>query len=361
MPMSPTKIRSVEARHQEKSKHHARPVAIAWWLLLVAALVFVMIVVGGITRLTESGLSIVRWDVVTGTVPPLNEADWQAEFDAYRTSPQYLEVNRGMSLEQFKDIYFWEYVHRLLGRVIGLAFALPLAWFAFKRAIPAGYGKRLLALLALGGLQGAIGWWMVASGLIDRPDVSHIRLAVHLLTAFFILAGLIWTALDLLGLARSPAATPARMPTAAIWTLSILALQMLFGAYVAGLDAGYAFSSWPKMGEEWFPAATPMLEPFIRNFVDNPVVVQFVHRWLAFVVLITVALLARQAWDAGAKGAALLVAAAVIVQVLLGIATLLTGVDLTVAVAHQGMAAILLASIIFAAHRIAVPRTRRQA
>ena len=163
-----------------------RPAALSRWLLAVAFLVLLMIVVGGITRLTESGLSITRWEPVTGAIPPLNEADWQVEFDRYRSSPQYQQINSGMDLADFKNIYFWEYVHRLLGRLIGLAFALPLLWFWWRRAIPAGYGWKLIGLLALGGLQGAIGWWMVASGLVNRPEVSHIRLAVHLLTAFAI-------------------------------------------------------------------------------------------------------------------------------------------------------------------------------
>jgi cytochrome c oxidase assembly protein subunit 15 len=255
-----------------------RPRAIALWLLLVAALVWATIVVGGITRLTESGLSITRWEPITGAVPPLGEAAWKEAFDDYRQSPQYQLINTGMSLAEFKNIYFWEYVHRLLGRLIGLAFALPLAWFAWKRAIPRGYGWKLAALLALGGLQGAIGWWMVASGLVERPEVSHIRLAIHLLMAFAIFGALIWVALDLLRLARAPAAAPARVPTLAIWTLSVLFLQFLFGAYVAGLEAGYAYASWPRMGEDWYPADAPMLEPWLRNLADNPILVQFVHR-----------------------------------------------------------------------------------
>ncbi|HEY0626010.1 MAG TPA: COX15/CtaA family protein [Allosphingosinicella sp.] len=330
---------------------HPRPLAISNWLLFVAALVLLMIVVGGITRLTESGLSIVRWEPVSGTLPPLNEAEWEAQFEAYRQTPQYLEINRGMSMTEFKQIFFWEYVHRLLGRVIGLAFALPLLWFAAKRAIPAGYGWRLVALLALGGLQGAIGWWMVASGLIDRPEVSHIRLAVHLLTALLIFGALIWTALDLRALARNGAA-PGRMPTLAIWTLSILGLQMLFGAYVAGLEAGYAFNTWPLMGEELFPAATPMLQPFLVNFVDNPIVVQFVHRWLAFVVAAAVALLGMAAWRRGFAAEGALAILAVVVQILLGIATIMTGVELWIGVAHQGMGALLLGAIVLAAHRL---------
>lgn len=329
-----------------------RPAALSVWLLLVAGLVLAMIVVGGITRLTESGLSITRWDVVTGAVPPLTAEDWQAEFDAYRTSPQYLQVNRGMSLEDFKAIYFWEYVHRLLGRLIGLAFAIPLAFFWWRRAIPPGQGGKLAGLLALGALQGAIGWWMVASGLVDVPEVSHIRLAVHLLAAFAIFGGLIWVALDLRRLAERPAAPAARVPTVAIWALSILFLQFLFGAYVAGLEAGYSFNSWPRMGDEWFPADAPIEGGLFRNLADNPVVVQFVHRWLAFAVAAAAALLAIRAWRAGERSAASAVIAAVAIQVWLGILTLLTGVDIRVAVAHQAMAAMLLGAIVFAAHRL---------
>jgi len=326
----------------------ARPAAISKWLLAVAALVFLMAVVGGITRLTESGLSMVRWEPISGIVPPLDEQQWTAEFDAYKATPEYQKVNRGMSLEEFKNIFFWEYTHRVLGRLIGLAFAIPLLWFAVKRAIPKGYGWRLTTLLALGGLQGAIGWWMVASGLIDRPDVSHIRLAVHLLAALLILGALVWTALDL----RGPDVRPAKMPTIGIWTLSVLALQLLFGAYVAGLDAGYAFNTWPLMGDELFPAATPMLEPFLSNFVNNPIVVQFVHRWLAFVVAAFAIVLGLKALLQGYTGVAHAVFTAITLQILLGIATLLTGVELWLGVAHQGMGALLLVAIVVAAHRL---------
>ncbi len=329
-----------------------RPRAIANWLVAVAGLVFVMIVVGGITRLTESGLSITRWDPVTGAVPPLNEADWQAAFDLYRDSPQYRQVNRGMSMDDFKFIYFWEYVHRLLGRVIGLAFALPLAWFAWKRAIPKGYRWKLAALLVLGGLQGVIGWWMVASGLVDQPEVSHVRLAVHLLMALAILGALLWVAMDLRTLARAPVARPARIGLTGIWALSLLAVQMLFGAYVAGLEAGYAFNSWPLMSGEFFPAATPWMEPFLRNFVDNPIVVQFVHRWLAFVAGGAIGLLAWRVFRGGYPRTAAFLAGAVIVQILLGIATIVTGVQLWIGVAHQAMAAVLLAALLVGAHRI---------
>jgi cytochrome c oxidase assembly protein subunit 15 len=321
-----------------------RPRAIATWLLIVAGLVFLMVVVGGITRLTESGLSMVRWEPVSGAVPPLGEAQWQDEFDHYKASPQYEQQGRGMSLADFKAIYFWEYVHRLLGRLIGLAFALPLAWFAWKRAIPRGFGWKLGGLLGLGALQGAIGWWMVASGLVDVPEVSHIRLAVHLLTALLIFAGLLWVALELR--ARS------RIPLLGIWTLCVLFLQFMFGAYVAGLDAGYAFNSWPKMGGDWYPAGAEWMRPALRNFVDNPITVQFVHRWLAFAVAALAVALAFKAWRARRHWEAAALAGAVVAQIMLGILTLLSGVQIDIAVMHQGMAVLLLATVVVAAHRL---------
>jgi cytochrome c oxidase assembly protein subunit 15 len=329
-----------------------RPRAVAWWLFAVAVFVFAMVVVGGITRLTESGLSIVKWEPVSGALPPLGEAQWQAEFDAYRTSPQYHLVNTGMTLVDFKSIFFWEYVHRLLGRVIGLVFALPLLWFAWRRSIPKGYGWKLVGILALGGLQGAIGWWMVASGLIDRPEVSHIRLAIHLLTALTIFSACLWVGLDLLALGRDPHGRPARMPTAGIWALSVLVLQLMYGAYVAGLDAGFAYNSWPKMGDEWFPSDATMMQPFLANLVDNPVVVQFIHRWLAWGVAAAVAGLSWSAWKRGHGGYAVAVLLAVGFQISLGIATLLSGVDLHLGVSHQAMAVILLGTILAASHRL---------
>ena len=333
------------------SEQKPRPGAIAGWLTFVAVLIFLMVIVGGITRLTESGLSMVRWEPISGIIPPLTEADWQAEFDHYRRTPQYEQVNRGMTLDDFKTIFFWEYVHRLLGRIIGLAFALPLLWFWWKRAIPEGYGWKLGGLLALGGLQGAIGWWMVASGLVDVPEVSHIRLAVHLLLALLIFAAIVWTALDL-GALREGDARPARPPTLGIWAFCILFLQFLFGAYVAGLEAGYAFNTWPSMGGEFFPAATPMLEPWLRNLVDNPVVVQFVHRWLAFLVAGLAVWVGVSAWRRGARVDGAFLIAAVLGQIFLGILTIISGVQIDIAVAHQGMAALLLAALVVCIHRL---------
>ena len=335
----------------------ARPRALARWLDLVAALVVAIVIVGGITRLTESGLSITQWKPVTGIIPPLSEAAWQAEFARYRQIPEYTQINRGMTLDGFKAIFFWEYVHRLLGRLIGLAFAAPLVWFAVRRRIPAGYGWRLFALLSLVGLQGAIGWWMVASGLSVRTDVSHVRLAVHLTTALVILGGIVWTARDLRALAADPSRPPARLGAGAAAVLALLAVQIVLGAFTAGLDAGYAFASWPLMGEAWFPAETPMLAPAWRNVVDNPIVVQFAHRWLAFAAAAALLWLAWQARRT-APGAALAVAGIVALQIALGIATLLTGVAIGVAVAHQANAALLVIAAVAAAHALGVARRR---
>jgi cytochrome c oxidase assembly protein subunit 15 len=321
-----------------------RPRAIATWLMLVAAMVFMMVVIGGITRLTESGLSITRWEPISGAIPPFGAEAWQAQFDLYKDSPQFAQLGHGMTLADFKFIFFWEYVHRLLGRLIGLAFALPLAWFWWKRAIPSGFGWKLGAILALGALQGGIGWWMVASGLVDRPEVSHIRLAIHLITALVIFASMIWVALDLTARAKPP--------LLAIWALCALFLQFMFGAYVAGLDAGYAFNTWPKMGEDWYPAGADWMEPMLRNFADNPVTVQFVHRWLAFVVAGFALAIGLKAWLRGLRTEAAALIGAVTAQITLGILTILSGVQIDIAVTHQAMAVLLLAAMVTAAHRL---------
>ena len=327
-----------------------RPLALARWLFAVAALIVVTVVVGGITRLTESGLSITEWKPVTGAIPPLNEADWESAFDAYKRIPEYQSLNQGMTLAGFKAIYFWEYVHRLLGRIIGLAFAVPLVWFAVRKQIPAGYGWRLTALLALGGVQGAIGWWMVASGLSVRTDVSHIRLTVHLLTALVILAGVVWTALDLLALHRRPLAASARLTPVAGVALILLFTQLAFGALTAGLNAGHAATSWPLMGDTLFPSGALPAGAGARELVDNPFVVQFVHRWLAFVAA---AGLVALAWQAGSRWG-FAVVGLVLAQIALGVATLLSGVHLHVAVTHQFTAALLLITVIAAAHRAGI-------
>ncbi|WP_052215635.1 COX15/CtaA family protein [Sphingomonas sp. ERG5] len=334
------------------SVYPARPRTLSIWLFAVAALIVLMVMVGGITRLTESGLSITQWKPISGIIPPLTHDQWMAEFANYQRIPEYQLLNKGMTLAGFKAIFFWEYLHRLLGRLIGMAFALPLIWFAIRKRIPAGYGWRLSALLALGGLQGAIGWWMVASGLSVRTDVSHIRLAVHLVTALVILSGIIWTAMDLRAVARHRLSTPARLVPIAAAALLLLFIQIIFGAFTAGLDAGYAFASWPLMGDTLFPAGVPMTSPAWANAVDNPVVVQFIHRWFAFVAASGLLVLAWRAASAGARRSAYAVIALVVFQILLGIFTLLSGVQIDIAVAHQVNAALLLIAATSAAHAI---------
>lgn len=324
-----------------------RPGAIATWLLAVAGLVFLMVVVGGITRLTESGLSITEWKPVSGALPPLTQKDWELAFALYQQTPEYQQINRGMSLADFKFIFFWEWVHRLLGRVIGLAFALPLAWFAVKRQIPKGYAPRLVALLALGGLQGTIGWWMVVSGLTERTDVSHYRLAVHLMTALFILGGLVWTALDLRRLARDQAARPARLTRLDALLLFVLALQIMFGAWVAGMNAGLAANDWPLMNGRVFPEVAP---GWLASFSNDPFLVHWIHRWWAWVAVAALVILARRARRAGDRKASIAVHSAFGLQILLGIATVMTGVNIVLAVLHQAVGALVVASAAWGAH-----------
>lgn len=333
------------------------PSAIANWLYAVALLVFTMVVVGGITRLTESGLSITEWNVVTGTLPPLTDQAWALEFAKYQRIPEYIEVNAGMTLAEFKTIYFWEYIHRLLGRLVGLAFALPFAWFALRRAIPRGYGGRLAALFALGGLQGAIGWWMVASGLSERTDVSHFRLAVHLLNALFIMAGLVWTALDLKALARNPMARPARLTGLALAVIVILFVQLLLGAWVAGLNAGYAANSWPLMNGALFPADVTWSHGLIHALTYDPFLLHFLHRWWAFVAVAALVVLARAVRRVDRR-MSLAIHTAFGVQILLGIATVMTSVDLHLAVLHQAVGAILVATTAWAMHRLGQARAK---
>jgi heme a synthase len=241
---------------------------------------------------------------------------------------------------------------RLLGRLIGLAFALPLLWLAWRRAIPAGYGPRLVALLALGGLQGAIGWWMVTSGLSERTDVSHYRLAVHLLTALFIIGGLVWTALDLLALARDPAARPAALRPFALLVLLILLAQLMFGAFTAGLDAGYVSNTWPLMNDRLVPDGIQWLSSLWATVSSDPYLVHFIHRWFAWIAAIALILLARRAKRAGRRGASIAINATVGTQVALGIATVVSGIALPLAVLHQAVGALVVAAAAWGAHAI---------
>jgi cytochrome c oxidase assembly protein subunit 15 len=328
----------------------ARPATLARWLGFVAILIVLIVVVGGITRLTESGLSITEWKPVAGALPPLNDADWQAAFDLYRQTPEYQQINRGMSLSEFQFIFFWEWVHRQLGRLIGLALALPLIWFAVRRRIPHGYTPRLVALVALVALQGTLGWWMVQSGLADRTDVSHYRLAAHLLTALFLLAGTVWTALDLTALAASPAARPARVVPVAAIAGSILFVQLLFGAYTAGLNAGLVTDQWPLMNGRLFPAEEFAGRSAVDAVFNDPFVIHFVHRWWAWVAAIALIVLAGRVKRAGVRPASIAIHALLGIQILLGIATVMTGVNLHVAVTHQLVGALLVIAVTWGAH-----------
>ena len=340
------------ALNQPAGAASSRPIAISNWLYSVAFLVFIMVVVGGITRLTESGLSITEWKPITGALPPLSEADWLSEFTKYQQIPEYREISgpAGMTLADFKFIYFWEWVHRLLGRLIGVAFALPLLWFAVKRAIPSGYAMRLVALLALGGLEGTIGWWMVSSGLSERTDVSHFRLAVHLLTALFILGGLVWTALDLRQLARGND-RPARLTGLGVSVLAVLFVQLLFGAYTAGLNAGYVSNTWPLMNGYFVPGGINWAEGVWAALNNDPYLIHFIHRWWAWVAVGFLVLLARKVRSLN-RWSSVAIHIAFGSQILLGIATVMTGIDINLAVLHQAVGALVVAATVWGVHVI---------
>ena len=332
------------------------PLAVARWLFFVAGLVVLMVVVGGITRLTESGLSITEWKPITGTIPPLTEAQWQAEFEAYQRIPQYTQVTgpAGMTLDDFKYIFFWEWFHRLLGRVIGLAYALPLAWFWAKRAIPSGYHLRLVGLLALGGLQGAVGWWMVKSGLTHDVKVSHLRLATHLSLALTTLALLVWNALDLRAHARGE--RNSRLTGFATIALLGLGVQLFYGALVAGLRAGYVagagwfeWGAWPLMQGRFFPAGINTASGVGHAIVADPYLVHFIHRWWAWLVVALLIVLARKLRPLE-RSASIAIHAAFGTQILLGIVTVWSGMAIWLAALHQLTGALLLAATVWGVH-----------
>jgi len=341
----------METLQPSETEQRSSPAAIANWLLAVAALVFAMVVVGGITRLTESGLSITEWNPVSGAIPPLNAHDWEQAFALYKATPEYRQINgpAGMDLAAFKQIYFWEWLHRLLGRIIGLAFALPLAWFAIRRAIPSGYGWKLVGLLLLGGAQGVLGWYMVMSGLADRTDVSHFRLSAHLLLALAIIGALVWVALDLRRLAATGQDRPARLTRLAAATIAILFVQLLYGAWVAGLDAGQVARSWPDMNGRFVPDGINWSRGVAHALVNDPFLIHFIHRWWAWMTVAAMVIFARgiRRFD---RRASIAIHSAFGLQILLGIATVMTGVALAFAALHQAVGALLVAAIAWGAH-----------
>ncbi|WP_417463717.1 COX15/CtaA family protein [Kordiimonas sp.] len=316
----------------------------------MAFTVFVMVVVGGATRLTESGLSIVDWRPVTGVLPPIGDEAWQVEFAKYQTSPEFKLKNYHMSIEDFKGIFYWEWAHRLLGRLIGLFFFVPMVWFWAKGRVPEGYKPRLIVLFVLGGLQGLLGWYMVKSGLVDEPAVSHYRLTAHLSLALLIFSALFWTALSLL----NPAPTQGSKVMKRLSHLFALVLvfQLVMGALVAGLKAGHIFNTWPLMGETFMPAGLLVMEPMWRNFVDNAVTTQFDHRigaYVLFALAVAIWLAARRA-NATIKGAANFLMASVVMQMTLGIVMLLLEVPVSWGTAHQGGGVVVLAATIYLMH-----------
>src|SRR5436309_4617995 len=259
------------------------------WLYAVAALIFAMVLVGGATRLTESGLSIVEWKPVTGTFPPLSEAAWQAEFDKYKTIPQFQHLNSGMTLAEFKTIFWWEWTHRLMGRLIGAAFLLPVLWFLAKGWVGEGLCWRLWTIFGLGALQGAVGWWMVASGLADRVEVSQYRLATHLILACVIFVAIVWTAART---GRAATEVPPRIRASAIALLALVLMQIYLGALVAGLRAGLIYNTWPLIDGSFIPDAARLAHdtPLWRNFFENTLTVQFMHRMTAYALWVLAAL-----------------------------------------------------------------------
>jgi heme a synthase len=333
-----------------------KPIAI--WLLVCCALVFAMVVVGGVTRLTHSGLSIVEWQPIVGTMPPLGQSDWDELFEKYHQTPQYKKINVGMSLEEFKGIFWWEYFHRLLGRVIGLAFFVPFVYFIARKAIDKPLGLKLAGIFLLGGLQGGMGWYMVKSGLVDNPHVSQYRLTAHLGLAFAIYAAMFWVALGLLypvgtSLTSSGLGGLRRFSNA---LTTLIFIMILSGGFVAGIQAGFAYNTFPLMNGHIIPPEIFMLEPWYRNFFDNMATVQFDHRLIAWMLAILIPIFWFKSRKLPLSGSARLACTLLLVmlgiQISLGISTLLLVVPLPLAAAHQAGAVLLLTSALWVNYQL---------
>ncbi|UTA46901.1 COX15/CtaA family protein [Simiduia sp. 21SJ11W-1] len=329
---------------------------IAQWLLICAFAIFCMIILGGVTRLTESGLSIVEWKPVTGILPPLNDAAWAAEFDRYKAYPEYQQVNRGMSLDDFKTIFYFEYGHRLLGRIIGILFFVPFLYFLMAGRIKTGLTPKLWLLFVLGGLQGFLGWYMVKSGLVDNPRVSQYRLAAHLGMAVLIYGVMVWIALGLL----QPRAQPATYAKRSLGLCVLLFLMILTGALVAGTRAGLVYPTWPLMGESFIPPGLYHTSPFWLAAFEDLTTIQFNHRLFAYLLCALIAALCIGIWRARlgpqARMASILLIAALVAQVSLGIATLLHQVPVVLAATHQGVAVVLFTAALWLAHSLRLPQ-----
>ncbi len=336
-----------------------RPVRV--WLILVAVLIAVMVLVGGATRLTESGLSIVEWKPVTGTLPPLSQAEWMQAFDGYKAIPQYRQMNAGMSLDEFKTIFWWEWSHRLLGRVIGAAYLLPFLFFLWRGGLGAELKRRLWGIFALGALQGAVGWWMVASGLSERVEVSQYRLATHLVLALLIFAGIIWT-LRRIG-EPAPSRATSRLKITAVLLLALTFVQLYLGALVAGLRAGKIYNTWPGIDGAFIPSAAGLFfdAPWWRNLFENTLTVQFEHRMVAYTLFVLAILhaidAARSRVERSVLDGALWLLGVVTLQATLGILTLLNQAPMDLSLTHQAVAIIVLTFSVLQAERLTrVPR-----
>jgi cytochrome c oxidase assembly protein subunit 15 len=328
---------------------------VIYWLLIGCTLIFIMVVVGGITRLTHSGLSISNYKLISGTIPPMNEVEWNEAFELYKQYPEYQKLNTHFGLEDFKDIYFWEWLHRVLGRFIGLVFFIPFLYFLIRKQLTKPTIKKSIILLVLGGFQGFLGWYMVKSGLVDNPDVSHYRLAAHLTTAFITFAYTFWVALDLMFPNKKE--IDKKLRNLVRFGLGVLILQIIYGAFVAGLDAGFIHNHWPMMNEGKFMHETVYIEqnPLYKNFIEGKSGVQFVHRILAYFVVIIIFIIwnktRKLVLTNHQKSGVNLLLAMVGVQFLLGVLTIIMHVPVWLGVAHQVGAFILLSIMTFTLHR----------
>ena len=328
---------------------------VIYWLFTGCALIFIMVVVGGITRLTHSGLSMPDYKLISGTIPPINDQQWQEAFELYKQYPEYQKLNSNISLTEFKGIFFWEWLHRVIGKFIGLVFIIPFLYFIITSQLDKSTIKKTIILLILGGFQGFLGWYMVKSGLVDRPDVSHYRLAAHLTTAFVTFAFTLWVALDLIFPIKQTINKTYRNLIRI--GLAILFIQIIYGAFVAGLDAGFIHNHWPMMSEGKFMHETVLTEktPVYKNFIEGRSGVQFVHRILAFIVVISIAIIYIKGKKIavsnhqlnGLNSLLILVG----IQSLLGVLAILLQVPLWLGIAHQIGAFLLLSSMIFTLHR----------
>ncbi|MCX6353144.1 MAG: COX15/CtaA family protein [Bacteroidetes bacterium] len=330
--------------------------AIFIWLITGCLLVAAMVVIGGITRLTGSGLSITKWDIVTGTLPPMSDAAWQQEFQHYRESPQYQQINSHFGVEDFKSIYWWEYLHRLVGRAIGMVFLLPFLYFVIRKKIDKPFAIKLFVIFILGGLQGFLGWAMVASGLVDKPYVSHYRLAAHLITAFITYAYTFWLALDVLFDAKTTSSSSKKpFGSLPLWLLGVTTLQIIYGAFVAGKKAGIGYNTWPKMGDKWVADGMNIIEPAYKNLLDNPIVLQFIHRTIALILVALVGWLwlshRKKSMGGSQRFALKFIVFAILLQFTLGVLTLVYVVPIELAVLHQLGALFLYTAVVFLNHR----------